>query len=104
VLDAGIRRFVFSSTCAAYGIPKKAPITEPTPREPVNPYGASKLFLENALEAYSRACGLRSVRLRYFNAAGADEAGQIGKLHDPETYLIPLALAASTPNGPPLRV
>ena len=103
-LDTGIRRFVFSSTCAVYGIPGQIPITEQTPREPVNPYGASKLFFENALEAYSRAYGLRSVSLRYFNAAGADESGEIGELHDPETHLIPLALAASTANGPELQI
>jgi UDP-glucose-4-epimerase GalE len=108
-LDAGIRRFVFSSTCAVYGIPGQIPIkqvqiTEQTPREPVNPYGASKLFFENALEAYRRAYGLRSVRLRYFNAAGADESGEIGELHDPETHLIPLALAASTATGRELQV
>ena len=104
VLDAGIRRIVFSSSCAVYGIPDKMPINEQTPREPVNPYGASKLFFENALEAYSRAYGVRSVRLRYFNAAGADESGEIGELHEPETHLIPLALAASTENGQCLQV
>jgi UDP-glucose-4-epimerase GalE len=103
-MHAGIRRFVFSSTCAVYGIPEQIPITEETPREPVNPYGASKLFFENALEAYSRAYGLRSVSLRYFNAAGADDSAEIGELHDPETHLIPLALAASTENGPELEV
>ncbi len=103
-LDAGIRSFVFSSTCAVYGIPERIPITEQTPREPVNPYGTSKLFFESALEAYSRAYGLRSVRLRYFNAAGADESGEIGEMHEPETHLIPLALAASTANGPELRI
>jgi UDP-glucose-4-epimerase GalE len=103
-LDAGIRRFVFSSTCAVYGIPEQIQITEQTPREPVNPYGASKLFFENALEAYGRSYGLRSVSLRYFNAAGAAESGEIGELHDPETHLIPLALAASTENGPELQV
>ncbi len=104
VLDAGIRRFVFSSTCAVYGVPGQIPITEQAPREPVNPYGASKLFFENALEGYSRAYGLRSVRLRYFNAAGADESGEIGELHEPETHLIPLALAASTESGPELQI
>ena len=103
-LDAGIRRFVFSSSCAVYGIPEQSPIAERTPREPVNPYGASKLFFENALQAYGRAYGLRSVSLRYFNAAGADESGEIGELHDPETHLVPLALTASTPNGPELRI
>jgi UDP-glucose-4-epimerase GalE len=102
-MDAGIRRFVFSSTCAVYGIPEQIAITEQMPREPVNPYGASKLFFENALEAYGRAYGLRAVSLRYFNAAGADD-GEIGELHDPETHLIPLALAASTENGPELQV
>ena len=109
VLDAGIRRFVFSSSCAVYGIPgqipsKQLPITEETPREPVNPYGASKLFFENALEAYGRAYGLRSVSLRYFNAAGADESGEIGELHDPETHLIPLALSALAVNGSELQI
>ena len=103
-LDTGIRRFVFSSTCAVYGVPEQIPITEQAPHEPVNPYGASKLFFENALEAYSRAYGLRSVRLRYFNAAGADEGGEIGELHEPETHLIPLALAASTESGPELQI
>jgi UDP-glucose-4-epimerase GalE len=103
-VDAGVRHFVFSSTCAVYGIPEKVPITELTPREPVNPYGASKLFFENALEAYSRAYGMRSARLRYFNAAGADESGETGELHDPETHLIPLALRASMPDGAELNV
>ena len=103
-MDAGIRRFVFSSTCAVYGVPEQIPITEETPREPVNPYGASKLFFENTLEAYGHAYGLRSVSLRYFNAAGADESGEIGELHDPETHLIPLALAAASENGPELQV
>ncbi|MGA7629123.1 MAG: UDP-glucose 4-epimerase GalE [Terriglobales bacterium] len=103
-LDTGIRRFVFSSTCAVYGIPEQIPITEQAPHKPVNPYGASKLFFENALEAYSRAYGLRSVSLRYFNAAGADEGGEIGELHEPETHLIPLALAASTESGPELQI
>ena len=103
-LDAGVRRFVFSSSCAVYGIPEQIPITEQTPREPVNPYGASKLFFENALEAYGRAYGLHSVSLRYFNAAGADEGGGIGEMHEPETHLISLALAASAANGPELQV
>jgi len=103
-LDTGIRRFVFSSSCAVYGVPEKIPITEETPREPVNPYGATKLFFERALEAYSRAYGLRSASLRYFNAAGADESGEIGELHDPETHLIPLTLAAAAPGNAQLQV
>ena len=103
-VDAGVRHFIFSSTCAVYGIPVKVPITEDAPREPVNPYGASKLFFEHVLEAYSRAYGLRTARLRYFNAAGADDSGEIGELHDPETHLIPLALLAATPDGSDLQI
>ena len=103
-VDTGIGRFVFSSTCAVYGVPEKVPITEQNPREPINPYGATKLAFENALEAYSHAYGLRVARLRYFNAAGADESGEIGELHDPETHLIPLALLASLPGGAELNV
>ncbi len=103
-IDAGIRRFVFSSTCAVYGVPLSVPITEENPREPVNPYGTSKLFFEHALEAYDKAYGLKSARLRYFNAAGADESGEIGELHDPETHLIPLALAAAAPGSAQLQV
>jgi UDP-glucose-4-epimerase GalE len=102
-VDAGIKRFVFSSTCAVYGEPVKVPITEGNPRQPVNPYGTSKLFCEYALEAYDRAYGLRSARLRYFNAAGADESGEIGEMHNPETHLIPLALAA-TQEGAELNI
>ncbi len=104
VVDAGVRKFIFSSTCAVYGIPEKVPITEATPRQPVNPYGMSKLFFENALEAYARAYGLRSMSLRYFNAAGADESGNIGELHHPESHVIPLALKAVTGERGPLEV
>jgi UDP-glucose-4-epimerase GalE len=103
-IDAGVRAFVFSSTCAVYGVPSKIPIAEDAPRQPINPYGVSKLFFESALEAYERAYGLRSVRLRYFNAAGADESGEVGELHDPETHLIPLALAAAAGTGPELKL
>jgi UDP-arabinose 4-epimerase len=103
-VDAGVRHFVFSSTCAVYGVPVKVPITEQNPREPINPYGATKLAFENALEAYDRAYGMRSARLRYFNAAGADESGEIGELHDPETHVIPLALQASLPGDFQLQV
>jgi len=87
-----------------YGTPTKVPITEDAPRQPINPYGVSKLFFENALEAYDRAYGLRYAALRYFNAAGADESGEIGELHEPETHLIPLALAATQHDGKPLQV
>jgi UDP-glucose-4-epimerase GalE len=104
VLDAGIRRFVFSSSCAVYGMPEKVPIKEGTPRQPVNPYGVTKLFFENALEAYGHAYGIQHACLRYFNAAGADEGGTIGELHDPETHLIPLALAAAAPGTAVLKI
>ena len=103
-VDVGIKAFVFSSTCAVYGVPAKVPITEATPRQPINPYGVSKLFFEYALEAYARAYGLRFAALRYFNAAGADESGEIGELHNPETHLIPLALAATSDQNPPLQI
>ncbi len=103
-MDAGVRRFIFSSTCAVYGVPQRVPISEDNPRQPVNPYGVSKLFLEHALEAYGRAYDLRFVNLRYFNAAGADESGETGELHDPETHLIPLALAAAAPGAAELSI
>jgi UDP-glucose-4-epimerase GalE len=92
VLDSGVRKFVLSSSCAVYGVPPTLPIHEQMPCRPTNPYGESKLFMEKALEAYDIAYGLRSIRLRYFNAAGADPGGLIGEVHDPETHLIPLAL------------
>jgi UDP-glucose 4-epimerase len=94
VVDGKVPKFIFSSTCAVYGIPAKVPITEETLRSPVNPYGASKLAFENALEAYGRAYGLRFVSFRYFNAAGADESGKIGEIHMPETHLIPSVFEA----------
>lgn len=103
-LAAGVKKIIFSSTCAVYGEPAKVPIEENTPRQPVNPYGVSKLFFEQALEAYDRAYGFRYASLRYFNAAGADESGEIGELHDPETHLIPLALQAAAGTGPELHV
>ncbi len=94
VMDSRVRKFIFSSTAAVYGNPAKSPITEDSPRQPVNPYGATKLAFENALEAYSRAYGLKFVSFRYFNAAGADEGGTVGENHNPETHLIPLILQA----------
>ena len=103
-LDAGIKNIVFSSTCAVYGEVAKVPIEENIPRQPVNPYGVSKLFFEQALEAYDRAYGVRYASLRYFNAAGADDSGEIGELHEPETHLIPLALRAAAREGPELQV
>lgn len=92
VVEARIPHLVFSSSCAVYGLPAEIPISEKAPRLPINPYGASKLAFEHALEAYGQAYGLRYASLRYFNAAGADESGEIGELHQPETHLIPRAL------------
>jgi len=92
----GVDRFVFSSTCATYGIPDKAPLTEDMPQRPINPYGQTKLDFENCLKACAHAYGLRFASFRYFNAAGAAEDGSIGEDHDPETHLIPLAIWAAT--------
>ncbi len=112
--DAGVDRFVFSSSAAVYGVPERTPIDEETPAAPINPYGASKLALETALRAWG-ARGLRAISLRYFNVAGASERS--GEAHDPETHLIPNLLAAArtgepvtlfgddfpTPDGTPVR-
>ncbi len=95
MLQAGVRRVVFSSTCATYGVPESVPITEGAPQHPINPYGESKLFVEKMLAWYGKAYGLKSVALRYFNAAGADPEGELGEAHDPETHLIPLVLDAA---------
>nr|WP_314433340.1 UDP-glucose 4-epimerase GalE [uncultured Brevundimonas sp.] len=88
----GIGCMVFSSTCATYGDPVRLPMDETHPQAPLNPYGRSKLMVEQALADYSAYAGFRSVCLRYFNAAGADEQGRIGERHHPETHAIPLAL------------
>lgn len=88
----GVNKFVFSSTTATYGVPKRIPITEEELQQPINPYGFSKLVVERALEDYSRAYGLGYAALRYFNAAGASPDGDIGEDHDPESHLIPLVL------------
>jgi UDP-arabinose 4-epimerase len=100
----GVDKVVFSSTCATYGVPGRLPIGEDQPQEPVNPYGWSKLVVERALLDYDRAWGLRSLSLRYFNAAGADPEADIGELHEPETHLIPLLLDAIAGSRPQLTV
>lgn len=92
MLDANARYIVFSSSCATYGIPDKLPICEDAPQCPVSPYGRSKLMVEQILNDYDKAYGLRSIALRYFNAAGADPQGRLGEDHEPETHLIPRAL------------
>ena len=93
---AGIKRFIFSSTAAVYGDPAYVPIDEAHLKAPINPYGRSKWMVEQMLEDFDRAYGLKSVCLRYFNAAGADPDGQLGERHDPETHLIPLILQAAS--------
>ncbi|HEY1077192.1 MAG TPA: UDP-glucose 4-epimerase GalE [Fontimonas sp.] len=98
----GVSRFVFSSTASIFGEPQAALIDENHPKRPVNPYGWTKLAVEQLLEDCARAYGLRSVSLRYFNAAGADPSGEIGEAHEPETHLIPRLLRAA--NGEPLPV
>ncbi len=90
--DAGVRRMVFSSTCAVYGEPQTLPIVETLPKDPINPYGCTKLAIEWLLRDSARAWGLGSVALRYFNASGAAADGTIGEDHDPEIHLIPLVL------------
>jgi len=99
-----IERMVFSSTCATYGVPLQVPITESEPQKPINPYGASKLAVEQALSAYAKAYGWGYAALRYFNAAGASPEGGIGEDHDPETHLIPLILEVALGRRPRLEI
>jgi UDP-glucose-4-epimerase GalE len=99
----GCRQFVFSSTCAIYGEPVETPIRETHPTSPVNSYGQTKLAIEHALPHFERAYGIRSVRLRYFNAAGADPDGELGEDHAPEIHVIPRAIEAAR-GGPPIDV
>jgi UDP-arabinose 4-epimerase len=100
----GCAKFVFSSTCATYGIPEKLPLTEASPQLPVNPYGYSKLVVERMLREAEEAYGIRHVALRYFNAAGADPDGEIGELHLPEPHLIPLVLFAALGKRPAIQI
>jgi len=92
MLEAGVSKFVFSSTCAVYGNPVYVPIDEKHPKDPINPYGKSKLAVEMMLEDFSKAYGLSYASLRYFNAAGADPDAEVGEWHEPETHLIPNVL------------
>jgi UDP-glucose 4-epimerase len=104
MLEAGIGRFVFSSSAAVYGPPRIQPIPEDHPLEPANPYGATKAMVERILADFGRAHGLRYVTLRYFNAAGADPYGTLGEMHDPETHLIPNILLAALGKRPGLGI
>jgi UDP-glucose 4-epimerase len=102
--DAGVRRFIFSSTCATFGVPATLPIHEKLPQAPINPYGQTKLDIEQVLKALAVAHGLSFAVFRYFNAAGAAEDGSIGEDHAPETHLIPLAIDVATGRRPHLQL
>lgn len=108
LLDAmkanGVKNIVFSSSAATYGNPEKVPIPEDHPQKPVNPYGESKLFVERMLKWYGSAYGLQWMALRYFNAAGADLAGEIGEAHDPESHLLPLVIQAALGQRPAVEI
>lgn len=95
MIAATIKKFVFSSTCATYGVPHTVPIAEDHSQNPINPYGATKLMVERILQDFAPAYDLKSVSFRYFNAAGADPTGLLGEDHEPETHLIPLVLMAA---------
>lgn len=95
MLETNVKYFIFSSSCAVYGMPQKTPLHEGHPKNPINPYGKTKLAVENMLEDFDSAYGLRYVSLRYFNASGADPDCEIGEWHEPETHLIPLTLDAA---------
>jgi len=96
MVEHGVKHFIFSSTAATFGEPQYTPIDEIHPQKPINPYGHSKLMVEQILSDYDKAYGLKSVSLRYFNAAGADPDGELGERHVPETHLIPLVLQAAS--------
>lgn len=104
MVGCGVMHFIFSSTAAIFGEPEYTPIDEAHPARPINPYGRSKWFVEQMLEDYERAYGVKSVCLRYFNAAGADPDGELGERHLPETHLIPLILQAASGRRDCIRV
>ncbi|OIQ85112.1 UDP-glucose 4-epimerase [mine drainage metagenome] len=104
MLEVGVKKFVFSSTCATYGTPDRLPMTEDLPQAPINPYGQTKLDVENLLKALATAHGLSFAAFRYFNAAGASEDGSIGEDHHPETHLIPLAIDAAVGKRPNIQI
>jgi UDP-glucose 4-epimerase len=104
MLECGVKKFIFSSTCATFGVPATLPIHEDLPQAPINPYGQTKLDIELALRALAPATGLSFAVFRYFNAAGASEDGVIGEDHHPETHLIPLAIEVATGKRPHLEL
>ncbi len=102
--DAGVNNIVFSSSAATYGNPQQVPIPEDHPKEPVNPYGETKLAMERALQWYGNAYGMKWMALRYFNAAGADIDGELGESHDPEAHIIPLTIKAALGQKPHVEI
>ena len=104
MLQHGVKNFIFSSTAAIFGEPEYTPIDEKHRKQPINPYGHSKLMIEQVLDDYDKAYGLRSTCLRYFNAAGADPDGELGERHVPETHLIPLILQAASGRREDIKV
>lgn len=104
MVDTGVKKFVFSSTCATFGVPATLPIHETMPQAPINPYGQTKLDIEHALKALAAANGLSFAAFRYFNAAGAAEDGSIGEDHNPETHLIPVAIDVAIGKRPHLQL
>ena len=102
--EAGVNKFVFSSTAAIFGEPKYTPIDEEHPKNPTSPYGQTKLAVENMLSDFDRGVGLKSVCLRYFNACGADPSGEIGEDHDPEEHLIPVAILSALGRRGPMKI
>ena len=99
MIENNVKKIVFSSTAATYGEPTYTPIDENHPQKPINPYGKTKLMIENIMDDYDKAYGLKSVRLRYFNVAGADSNNEIGEWHEPETHLIPNILKSTFEGG-----
>jgi UDP-glucose 4-epimerase len=104
MLGAGVTKFVFSSTCATFGVPDKLPMSETLPQAPINPYGQTKLDIENALRSLAHVGKISFAAFRYFNAAGASEDGSIGEDHNPETHLIPVTIDVATGKRPSLQL
>ena len=104
MIDAKIDRLIFSSTCATYGETDQMPLSELQPQQPFSVYGKTKLAIEHMIQSYHKAYNLKYITLRYFNACGADESGEIGEEHDPETHLIPIALYAAAGLRPRMKI
>lgn len=102
--EAGVDKLIFSSSCAIYGEPRSLPIDEDHPKAPISPYGRTKLMAEQIMADFGQAYGLKTVCLRYFNAAGADPQGRLGEWHEPETHLVPLVIESALDGGPALQL